>query len=278
MHGTLRYSHPTAASTVLIFRNGRLRELRRGELTGSALRAAGQRHWENIVAWKSDMPAGGEFCSTSQALLAPPTPTPVLEVNETATAFKKEFAAALATPATAPAPAPAPVPASTPRELCCAEIARMLDSVELAVGSNAKCAASSVLFSYILRDTEVAALIAERPVFASTVRAKCREFFRETKATPPLIAAIGAVLAKFWPDDYAELVEGRAVTPEVVAEKRIALYAALGACHSAEGREALERMLLAEQREFRVVFAADSQVAAFVRAILTREVIKSAFF
>jgi len=52
----------------------------------------------------------------------------------------------------------------------------------------------------------------------------------------------------------------------------------LGACHSAEGREALERMLLAEQREFRVVFAADSQVAAFVRAILTREVIKSAFF
>jgi hypothetical protein len=65
----LRYSHPTDASTVVILRDGRLRELRRGELTGSALRAAGQRHWENIVAWKSDMPAGGEFCPTSQALL-----------------------------------------------------------------------------------------------------------------------------------------------------------------------------------------------------------------
>lgn len=253
MGTTLRYSHPTATSTVVVLRNGQVKELRRGELTGSALRAAGGRRWENVGAWASDMPVGGEFCGISQALLAAPPPLPVLEVKETDTT-------------------------TTPRDLCCAEIRRLMGSVGSASGTTAKCAAAVALFSYILRDPEVAAFIAERPDFAGTVRAKCREFFYEPQATPAIIAAIGAVMAKFWPDDYAEFVEGLRVTHEVVAEKRIALYAALAACHSAEGREALERILLAAQREFRAVFAADLWVAEFVKGLLTRPIIKAAFF
>ena len=132
------------------------------------------------------------------------------------------------------------------------------------------------LFSYVLRHPDI---IAEVPEFAFMIRAKCREMCMEPRLTRALLASTGAVMHKFWPDDYNERYERLTVPHEIVAVKRKALHDALAECYSPEGREALERMLMAEQREFRAVLKNEShKVTRRIRDMIPTKNFAAAFY
>ncbi|NDE17236.1 hypothetical protein EBZ80_20125 [bacterium] len=175
--------------TVCALKDGRLLEVRRGNLTGAALRADadGPRTWASVAAWKEDM------------LVADPDGT---------------FCAA--TPR-APLFAPSPAVASDfPPADVVIRIRQMLDE-NAAAPVPEKPAAAARLMGYLLAEPAVATIIQERPRFGDTVRQKCLEFIGAKEATPALIAACGAVLGRWWPAELAAMVPPAPVVPPTSA-------------------------------------------------------------
>ncbi len=73
----MKYSYTLdgVAHSVVITDSGQVLELRRGDLTGEYLRAAGRRVWASEADWKADLPTGTELTRTPGKC---ETPNPVL--------------------------------------------------------------------------------------------------------------------------------------------------------------------------------------------------------
>ncbi len=73
----MKYSYTVdgLAQSVVVTDTGRVIELRRGDLTGEYLRAAGRRTWASEAEWKAELPTGTELTRTPGKC---ETPNPVL--------------------------------------------------------------------------------------------------------------------------------------------------------------------------------------------------------
>lgn len=152
--------------TVCALKDGRLLEVRRGDLTGTALLEP--RIWSSVDAWRNEMlvadPAG-TFCAATPAY----TPLPDIFTDVVI------------------------------------RIRQMLDENAAAPASE-KPVISARLMGYILTEPVFATFLQEQPSFADIVRHKCLEFIGAKEATPALIAVCGAVLGRWWPAEIAALI------------------------------------------------------------------------
>jgi len=70
----MKYSYTIngEAQTVVMTKTGTMLEVRRGDLTGSALQSAGQRTWGSEAEWKAEMPTGTVITRSSPRLTSNP--------------------------------------------------------------------------------------------------------------------------------------------------------------------------------------------------------------